>query len=86
MQQISACMNELNDRAQNAGGRATDAEGQAQATQQELARSQGGLKVKVKDTAQCHYNRSKGSARLRRSTSVSRSKAKMTSGENGLQF
>ena len=51
MQQISACMNELNDRAQNAGGRATDAEGQAQATQLELARSQGGLKGKVKDTA-----------------------------------
>ena len=35
---------------------------------------------------QCHCNRSKGSARLRRSTSLSRSKARTTSGENGLEF
>ena len=34
---------------------------------------------------QCHYNRSKGSARLRRSTSLSRSKVRTTSGENGLE-
>ena len=35
---------------------------------------------------QCHHNRSKGSARLRRSTSLSRSKARTTSGETGLEF
>ena len=40
MQQILACMNELNERAQSAEARATEAERQAQATQQELARSQ----------------------------------------------
>ena len=64
MQQIFAGMNELNERVQNAEAQATEAERQAQATQQELARSQAGV-----------YNRSKGSARLRRSTSLSRSKA-----------
>ena len=35
---------------------------------------------------QCHYNRNKLSARLRRSTSLSRSKARTTSGENGSEF
>ena len=35
---------------------------------------------------QCHFNRSKESARLRRSTSLSRSKARTTSGESGLEF
>ena len=35
---------------------------------------------------QCHYNRSSGSARLRRSISLSRSKARMTCGESVLEF
>ena len=35
---------------------------------------------------QCQYNRSKGSARLGRSTSLSRSSLRTTSGENGLEF
>ena len=35
---------------------------------------------------QCHDNRSERSARLRRSTSLSRSKARLTSGENRLEF
>ena len=83
MQQILAGMTELNERAQNAEARATEGERQAQATQQGLARSQAVVKGKGK---QCHYNRSKGSARLRRSTSLSRSKARTTSGENGLEF
>ena len=43
MQQILAGMNELNERVQNAEARATEAERQAQATQQELARSQAGV-------------------------------------------
>ena len=34
----------------------------------------------------CHCNKSKGSARLCRSTSLNRSKARTTSGENGLEF
>ena len=34
----------------------------------------------------CHYNRSKGSARLRRSTSLCRLKARTTGGENGPEF
>ena len=33
-----------------------------------------------------HYNRSKGSARLRRRTSLSRSKLRTTSEENALEF
>ena len=82
MEQIPG-MNELNERLQNAEARATEAERQAQATQQELARSQAG--VKGKNVRHCHYNK-KGSARLRRSTSHSRSKASTTSGENGLAF
>ena len=41
MQQILAGMNELNERVQSAEARATEAERQAQATQQELVRSQG---------------------------------------------
>ena len=46
MQQIVAGMNELNERVQNAESRATEAERQAQATQQELSRSQAGVKGK----------------------------------------
>ena len=44
-------MNELNQRIQNAEARATAAEGQAQATQQELPRSQAGVKGKGKSAA-----------------------------------
>ena len=51
MQQILADMNELNERVQNAEARATEAERQAQATQQELARSQAGVKGKGKGAA-----------------------------------
>ena len=51
MQQILADMNELNERAQNAKAPATEGERQAQATQQELARSQAGVKGKGKDAA-----------------------------------
>ena len=46
MQQILAGMNELNERAQNTEARATEAERQAQGTQQELTRSQAGAKRK----------------------------------------
>ena len=49
MQQILASMNELNDRAQNAEARATEAEQQAQATQQELVRSKAGVKFEGED-------------------------------------
>ena len=48
MQQIVAGMNELNERVQSAEARATDAERQAQATQQELVRSKVGVKGKGK--------------------------------------
>ena len=48
--QILAGMNELNERVQNEA-RATEAERQAQATQQELARSQAGVKGKEKGAA-----------------------------------
>ena len=51
MQQIHAGMNELNEREQNAEARATEAERQAQATQQELVRSQAGVKRKGKGAA-----------------------------------
>ena len=51
MQQILAGMNELNERVQNAEAWATEAERQAQATQQELARSQAGVKGKEKCAA-----------------------------------
>ena len=51
MRQILACMNELNDRAQNAEARATEAERHAQATQQELVRSNAGVKAKGKGAA-----------------------------------
>ena len=51
VQQILAGMNELNQRIQNAEARATAAERQAQATQQELARSQAGVKGKGKSAA-----------------------------------
>ena len=44
--QILDGMNELSERAQNVEARATEAERQAQATQQELARSQAGVKRK----------------------------------------
>ena len=44
-------MNELNERVQNAEARATEAERQAQATQQELVRSLAGVKGKVKGAA-----------------------------------
>ena len=50
-QQILAGMNELNERVQDAAARATEAERQAQATQQELARSQTGVKGKEKRAA-----------------------------------
>ena len=46
MQQNLAGTNELNERVQNAEARATDSERQAQATQQELARSEAGVKGK----------------------------------------
>ena len=46
-----AGMNELNQRVQNAQARATAAERKAQATQQELARSQPGVQGKVKGAA-----------------------------------
>ena len=48
--QILAGMTELNERVQNEA-RATEAERQAQATQQELARSQAGVKGKEKGAA-----------------------------------
>ena len=46
-----AGMNELNQRVQNAQARATAAERQAQATQQELARSQPGVQGKGESAA-----------------------------------
>ena len=51
MQQILAGMNELNEKVQNAEARATEVERQAQATQQELARSQAGVQGKGKGAA-----------------------------------
>ena len=48
MRQILACVNELNERVPNVEARATEAERQAQATQQELTRSQAGVKGKGK--------------------------------------
>ena len=51
MQQILAGMSELNERVQNAKAPATEAEQQAQATQQELARSQAGVEGKGKGAA-----------------------------------
>ena len=51
MQQILAGMSEWNERVQNAEARATEPERQAQATQQELARSQAGVKGKGKVAA-----------------------------------
>ena len=56
-------MNELNKGVQNAEAR-SEAERQAPATQQELVRSQAGVKEMGK-VQQCHYDRSKGLARLR---------------------
>ena len=50
-QQILAGMNELNERVQNTEARATEAERQAQATQQELTRLQAGVKGKEKGAA-----------------------------------
>ena len=46
MQQIIAGMNELNEKVQNAEARATEAERQAQATQQGLTRAQAEMKGK----------------------------------------
>ena len=46
LQQVLAGMHELNERVQNVEARSTEAERQAQATQQELARSQAGAKGK----------------------------------------
>ena len=51
VQQILAGMNELNERVRNAEARATEAERQAQATLQELARSQAGVEGKEKGAA-----------------------------------
>ena len=51
MRQIVAGMNELNERVPNAEARATEAERQAQATQQERTRSQAGVKGKWKGAA-----------------------------------
>ena len=51
MHQILAGTNELNERVQNAEARATEAERQAQVTQQELARSQAGVKGEKCSTA-----------------------------------
>ena len=51
MQQILAGMSELNESVQNAEVRTTETERQAQATQQELARSQAGVKGKGKGAA-----------------------------------
>ena len=48
MQQIAAGVNELNERVPNAEARATEAERQVHSTQQELARSQAGVKWKGK--------------------------------------
>ena len=51
MRQILACVNEMNERVPNAEARATEAERQAQATQQELTRSPAGVKGKWKGAA-----------------------------------
>ena len=51
MQQILAGVNDLNERRRVAEVRATEAERQAQAIQQELTRSQAGVKGKVKCVA-----------------------------------
>ena len=51
MQQILAGMSELNERVQNAEVRVTQAERQAQASQQERARSQDGVKEKGEGAA-----------------------------------
>ena len=77
---------ELNERVRSAEARASEAERQAQATQQELVRSQAGVKGKGKGAAMPLQHWSKGSAHLCRSTSLSRSKARTTSGETGLYF
>ena len=51
MRQIVAGMNEFNERVPNVEARATEAERQAQATQQELTRSQAGVTGKWKGAA-----------------------------------
>ena len=51
MHQILACMNELNERVENAKARAMEVGRLAQATQQEFARSQAGVKGKGKSAA-----------------------------------
>ena len=84
MQQILAGMSELNERVQNAEARATEVERQAQATQQEWARSQAGAKGKEKSAA-VPLQQEQGSARLRQSISFSRSRVRTTSGEDGLE-
>ena len=55
-------MNELNERVQHA--EATEAERQAQATQQELARSQAGVKGKRKSAAVPSTTRGAGDRRV----------------------
>ena len=71
--QILDGMNELSERVQNLEARATEAERQAQATQQEGARTIASRsETKGRRVQQFHYNRRKGSARLRRSISLSR--------------
>ena len=65
MQQILAGMNELNKRVQNAEARATEAERETQASQQELARSQAGVKGRGR-VQQCHHNRSRRPSAVRR--------------------
>ena len=68
--QLFAGMDELNERVQNAEARATEAERQAQATQQELARSHAGVKGYGKGAA-VPFEREQGiGARLHRSTSL----------------
>ena len=50
-QQIFAGMNELNERGHNAEARGIEGEREVQATQQELVRSQAGVKGEVKSAA-----------------------------------
>ena len=84
MQQLLVGMNELNEGVQIAEARATDAERQAQATQQELARSQQ-AGAEGQEKSQFFRNRCKGSARSRRGINFNRTRVRTTSGESRLQ-
>ena len=85
MQQVIAGMTDLSERILATEVRAAEAERQAQATQQELMRSQARAKGKRKDVTVSPQQK-QGSARLRRNASLCRLKARMTSGKNGLEF